>query len=72
MKNLKKIANKNSKTKLLSLEQAKNYYTEKRERERYNNNNNNNFIYFTALTVVIGLLQFYKFLIISKIEDGVR
>ena len=51
-----------------------NYYTEKRERERYNNNNNNNnnFIYFTALTVVIGLLQFYKFLIISKIEDGVR
>ena len=52
-----------------------NYYTEKRERERYNNNNNNNnnnFIYFTALTVVIGLLQFYKFLIISKIENGVR
>ena len=52
-----------------------NYYTEKRERERYNNNNNNNnnnFIYFTTLTVVIGLLQFYKFLIISKIEDGVR
>ena len=52
-----------------------NYYTEKRERERYNNNNNNNnnnFIYFTTLTVVIGLLQFYKFLIISKIENGVR
>ena len=47
-----------------------NYYTEKRERERYNNNNN--FIYFTILVVVIGLLQFYKFLIISKIEDGVR
>ena len=49
-----------------------NYYTEKRERERYNNNNNNNFIYFTILVVVIGLLQFYKFLIISRIEDGVR
>ena len=53
-----------------------NYYTEKRERERYNNNNNNNnnnnFIYFTTLTVVVGLLQFYKFLIISKIENGVR
>ena len=65
MKNLKKIA----KIKIAK----QNYYTEKRERERYNNNNNNNnFSYFTALTVVIGLLQFYKFLIISKIEDGVR
>ena len=36
-----------------------NYYTEKREKKRD----------FTILVVVTGLLQFYKFLIISRIED---
>ena len=46
-----------------------NYYAEKRERKRYNNSN---FIYFTILVVVIGSLQFYKFLIISRTEHGVR
>ena len=39
-----------------------NHNTEKRERERD----------FTILVVGTGLLQFYKFLIISRIEDGVR
>ena len=44
----------------LQLEIAKlNYYTEKREKKRD----------FTILVVVTGLLQFYKFLIISRIED---
>ena len=50
----------NEKSEKLQIKIAKqNYYTEKRERKRYNNNNK--FIYFTTLTVVIGLLQFYKF-----------
>ena len=39
-----------------------NHYTEKREKERD----------LTILVVVTGLLQFYKFLIISRIEDDVR
>ena len=44
----------------LQLKIAKlNYYTEKREKKRD----------FTILVVVTGLLQFYKFLIISRIED---
>ena len=38
-----------------------NYYTEKREKESDS----------TLLVIVTGLLQFYKFLIISRIEDGV-
>ena len=39
-----------------------NHNTEKREKERD----------FTILVVGTGLLQFYKFLIISRIEDDVR